>query len=744
MWLEQNITQDRKPKLKKYLFLISILFIVFTGIHLVYNYLYEDAKVYPIEGWSISEWLIWDFPSLNPLEPMRWNNGYFMELLYRSLLRYDVKNQKIESDIVSCDISNLSSIECYIKENPKWSNWEKISIDDITSTYDLLKNTNINPIIASLLQGTIISSTENTIIFKNPRNKKDINFLNIFFQPILPQSTIKSIWKENLWWNFSTIWQIYSGKFKITNVQQNLSLWITKFILEKNEFFYKNPVLIDQLIIKLFPDTNTFNKNKETINIVQDNNNLIWSSLPRFQLNEYQLPQYVAAFLNKQTLPDVNFRNFILHNISRENLIQHLWDDSVVEVVNPYMTKTSIKKEVQNKNYENIITKYWYKKKSQLIQEIYPEQKDPKLYSSEVNINDLPKVLTFDDFQKDSEVIVSPLYVDKYNSIRQDDILLTWVAPKWIDAVYINEYKLQWYKKWNKNFYYRLRESYKNINTWINTYKIYFETNWNKELIEEIIFIYHKSKAELKKEENLLLEKLYKEKIVSERERIREEIKNTPVVNKERLQKLSKLDDNFYYNNNYDKLTLDLYFIASDKNIDKSAKFIKNSLEKIWIYIELHPVSIKWLVGILNKKDEYDIILAGINLWYFEQNIFPYFHSSQVDNGFNFSNLKKSLLDSLLLDLKEDLKTQEEEDKIKDKILNFIAEEQVIKTLYSLKQKLIVDKNLKNSPFPEKIQNINLRSIIYDKLYTNEKRVINLWNKDALGFIKYIIGKIYE
>jgi hypothetical protein len=107
-------------------------------------------------------------------------------------------------------------------------------------------------------------------------------------------------------------------------VQQDLSLGITKFILEKNEFYDENPVLIDQLIIKLFPDTNTFHKNKETINIVQDNNNLIGSSLPRFQLNEYQLPQYVATFLNKQTLPDIDFRNFILNNISRENLIQHL------------------------------------------------------------------------------------------------------------------------------------------------------------------------------------------------------------------------------------------------------------------------------------------------------------------------------------------------------------------------------------------------------------------------------------
>jgi hypothetical protein len=40
-------------------------------------------------------------------------------------------------------------------------------------------------------------------------------------------------------------------------------------------------------------------------------------------------------------------------------------------------------------------------------------------------MEDLPKNMSFDDFQKKSETIISPIYVDKYNSVRKDDILLT-------------------------------------------------------------------------------------------------------------------------------------------------------------------------------------------------------------------------------------------------------------------------------------------------------------------------------
>ncbi|NCO31689.1 hypothetical protein GW891_02545 [bacterium] len=42
-------------KLKKYLFLISILFLFTSLFHLIYIFLYEDSKVVPVKGGTISE-----------------------------------------------------------------------------------------------------------------------------------------------------------------------------------------------------------------------------------------------------------------------------------------------------------------------------------------------------------------------------------------------------------------------------------------------------------------------------------------------------------------------------------------------------------------------------------------------------------------------------------------------------------------------------------------------------------------
>jgi hypothetical protein len=61
-----------------------------------------------------------------------------------------------------------------------------------------------------------------------------------------------------------------------------------------------------------------------------------------------------------------------------------------------------------------------------------------------------------------------------------------------------------------------------------------------------------------------------------------------------------------------------------------------------------------------------------------------------------------------------------------------MKEEQIVKTLYSPKQKLIIDKNIHISPFPSTLQTKGLRSILYDKLYTNEKKVVNMEDKNIL------------
>lgn len=729
-------------KLKKYLFLISILFFVLSLTHLIYLFLYSDSKFVPIKWGTISEWLIWWFPSLNPLEPLNWNNKYLVNLLYRSLLQYDPINKKIVSDLASCDIENLKQIECYLNDNIYWSNWKKITVDDVISTYKLLQNTWVNKIISSLLKDSTIEKNNNTIIFKN--KKRDINFLNIFLQPILSKNTIDSIWNDVIFWNFPTREQIYSWDFVISNISSDSTLWVTKIFLNRNPF--NNNWNISKLIIKLFPNTNSLLQNKETVNIFNDNKNIIWNSIPRLESHKYSLSQYVSLFINSNKIKDLELRNYILNKINRTNLINILWEENFKEIKNPYLTEKSINLDLKNKNFEKILAKLWYYKKSKIISNYLPSTNK---YSDEVKIENKKEIkdinipdseLKIDKFQTDSKYIIKPIFVDKYNFITKDNILLQWKVWTDVKEVYINDYKLSNYKAWNQKFYYRLKENYKNIKEWVNSYKIIFNENWKKVLKEEIFFIYSKDKNKLKNYKKDFIKNLFiKEQ--KEKEKLLEATVKVE-IDKNKLEKLSSLDDNFYYNENLEKYSLNLYYVSTEKDLEKTAIYIKNTLTDIWINIELYPIRISNITNILQNKNEYDMILTWVNLWIFNYNIFPYFHSSQVKNWYNFSNYKKTSLDILLEDLKSEIKTKDEIKHIENKILEILKKEQIIKTLYTPKINLLIDKNIKNISVPKLLTSKTDRKLISNNIYIKEEKIINFQNKWFINFIKFLIKNI--
>jgi len=78
------------------------------------------------------------------------------------------------------------------------------------------------------------------------------------------------------------------------------------------------------------------------------------------------------------------------------------------------------------------------------------------------------------------------------------------------------------------------------------------------------------------------------------------------------------------------------------------------------------------------------------------------------------------------------------------KVLNILKDEQVIKTLYTPKINLLVDKNLKNEIKYSKLPNKSVRSYLMNSSYTKEDRIINFENKNIWNFFKFIFKKLYE
>ncbi len=762
-------------RLKKYLFFISIIFAILTWSHLIYSYIYSDAKETAVKWWSISEAIIGSVPNLNPLKNSSEQNKYINTILYRSLLKYSISKKKIVWDITKCDISNLLEIECFLNENITWSNWENITSEDILKTFETLKENDTNPIMSSLLKNTTITKTDTGIIFKN--TKKDINFLKIFFQPIVSAKILNVISKKEMEWSFSLPNWIYSWKYKVTNLSKDETIGVTTITLERNDEYYKNPVYIDTVLFKVFPTVKDFLRHQNSINIFNDKDNLISWTVPRLQEHNYILPQYVSLFFNTEKIKESPLRALISSVIKQEDIVKELWEEKFQTVKNHYLTENSVEPSELKTTFTKTLNEKWYFSLEEMVKKLEAQlaeakvwkttpviswEAKPKIISGEVSVASKvssPKTTIEKIDNPKSKIITSPNWVDKYNFISKNDVLLIWSVPAGISWVFVNDYRLKGYTPWATSFNYRISLERATLKQWENNYKIYFEKQWEKTLADEVNFYYNTNKEILKTKEKETLEKTVEVKTEKKETSITNswalitstwsvttdtEASNLQVTLEKKLVRAKELDSNFVYNEELTPYTLELYYLSWKTDYKKTADHIQKTLNTHWIKIELREITTQNLNTLLvEKKKNYDMLLAWVNLSYFDFNIYPYFHSSQIESGYNFSNFRKLDLDIVLEELKSKLLWEDKIAVLEKKALTIIEENHLAKTIYTPILSNLVDKNIKGYELSKNIPENIYRFEPLQKSYVKEEKRVITENKWIIWYIKYLFESLF-
>ena len=732
-------------KLKKYVLYISAIFFVSLWGHLVYSYLYHGAVSEAIEWWTISEAIIWNFPHFNPLVPSNDHNAYINGLLYRSMLEYSPETNSFIPNLVSCNLDNLLYIECVLENNLLWSDGSPITPSDIESTLNIIKETGVNPIIAALLDQTTIRTTEDSISFSN--TTKDINFLHIFLQPILPSTVVNTLNTENIDGKFSEIGGIYSGLFVLKSISQDETVGITKITLGKNKLYFGNPLYIDFLILNLFRDETHFLKHKNSFNLFNDKNNVIGNTIPRLNSFEYTLSQFVWSFFNTETL-DSDMRTYLSSVLKRDEIINTLGKWRVKAAYNPFLWEENIDSEVAwNFSITSYLEEKGYYSKKELLKSSLAIKANEKQISAEAQIPKQEEIIIPKEEKKTQETlsyITSPT-TQKYNFVSEDNILLQWKVDAWVDAVFINDYQLSGFNAGDDIFYYRLLESYDSIQEWENNYKIYFEIWREKELKEEFSYIYYKDSDILAEVESTFFDSTWDslEESASGSLSTWESTPSLPlstIKTSLTAEEIQSLDPLYFYNTEGDLFQIKVAYAQSDALMEETARIVEEQLNKAGIAVELKWLSL-WEITTQLRNEElpYDIMLIGINLGYFNSNTFPYFHSSQVKNGYNFANFKKLGLDILLEELKSNNLSSTKRQELEIKILDILHDENIIKVFYTPKLHLLADKNIKNFSFPEYIPDSKHRYFPLLSAYLLEKKIIAKEQKWFLGFFIYLI-----
>lgn len=716
-------------KIKKYLFFVSIVFFVLISSHLIYSYIYNDAETTPLKWGTISEWIIGTTINLNPFSNVQDENRTILKLVYRSLLQYNPENGNFVKDLASCDIKNLKNIECFIEEWQKWSDGTEITIEDIFKTYARIKEVESDTTLYPLVKDITITKSEKKIIFSS--DNSDINIISILMQPILAWSIADNMTERDL--NGTTLTplnMLYSGPYSITSVTNDETTDIKMVTLNRNPEYIDNEYHIEKINFRFFREPNHLIKYKSLINVFNDTQNILWEYAPRIQTFEYKLPKITTVFVNTNTIADKNFRWFLLEKINRNDIVGALWKN-FTKTMNPLGTLADTTSTLETKDLSALVEAYEYYSKTKIVDYLLTDEQKEIIAEEEATKYRENPTLSWS---------ITPLE-NKYTFLENDNLLLKGSVEDGTVAVYINDYKLTGYNSWDSQFFYRLEEdSYETITKGINKYDLYFEKeDGTKDLKTSFVVAYSPDTEILTSYKNELLG--LKETLTYSNE---VEIKSLSSEERDLKEKLDALDDNFYYNRDLEKFSLSLAYITWNINVEKTALIIKNTIETFWISVVLTPLTSGTLADDLSQeKNNYDLILVWLNLWYFNYDLFPYLHSSQVKNGYNLANFKKSTLDESLELLRSSSLSDPDEKIQKENIVNILSEEQILKSIYQPTERLLVDKNIKNFRFWEYLPNYTERINYIRWAYTLEEKEAQFSEKSVWWFMKFLTNNLF-
>jgi ABC-type transport system substrate-binding protein len=759
-------------RVKKYLFLLASLISTVLIVHIITVYLYDWAEEVSEKWWSFSIGFVDSLPNLDPtLFWMNTRKDFVLSLLYRGLLQYNPESRTMEWDLATCDLwKNLSEVRCNLKEGSLWSDGTKVTIEDVLATYSLLAETDKNKRLQAGLAKFQITREWSGFVFRNSAaNTENIEFLTL---PIIKKSVA-----EQMRIGDKTIDPIYSWEYIFDKKDANVTHKSESIHLTKSPFTSR--AIYDRLILRFYSDEPSLLEDLGSVNLLYPGSLTEQPSDNRFAFINYTTPDYTSAFINtsKFWLESRKILSKMIANNFEESIKNPFWVDS------PSIANTG---DIQDEMLEKI----WFYRKHKIP--------NTKQVPKKIEVSPVPPILNTATGSANSESIIikeplinppkkntsldffdTPGNTEKVAVLLTEEIVMSWKVPKNIDTVTINGYVLKGYQAWNNRFLYRARTSIWNLQLWKNIYELKMFSKWKLQFTEKIEIhttrtVTAKTALELSWQEDIktpLPVSNSGSAIVSLNW---SEIKNSsgsniaistgsvlastgtihtlPIVvsgDVKIVDPVIKKDDwdTKLYTASGSQATIQIHFIPSTKTVDEDVEKLKSTFESIGFKVELTSISPEPDSILAAKKASaktYDIFVVSVNLGFIGVNLTPYFHSGQVQDGFNFSGIKNPSLDPLL----EEVSTKElpfdQKIKVLKKISDIIRQENISIPLRLYTSKVGTDILVKDFILPEILPESKHIKETLLKSFMQTHFIVDFESKSFQNFIKWSQSKLFE
>jgi ABC-type transport system substrate-binding protein len=291
------------PLLEKILvFLLLIVISVFSW-QLFSKFRDEHSYAAPAEGGVYTEGLSGRLTTLNPLLARSSVDRDIAHLIFAGLTRYNPVTGKIEGDLATYSLSSDRKTYTFrLKDNIYWHDGEPVTTDDVIYTYKVVLQ---NPYFKnSFLRSAFkdveierISSREVLFTLKKPY----AFFLSNVTVGLLPKHILNLVPIENIEKSDFSQHPVGCGPFEFVSLEHRP--YESRVVLKRYENYHSSGPLIDSVVFRIFPTSEDLISNVNSLTAVKNYNGPGNGEVldERFHIVKYTLPQYVAAFLNTQS-----------------------------------------------------------------------------------------------------------------------------------------------------------------------------------------------------------------------------------------------------------------------------------------------------------------------------------------------------------------------------------------------------------------------------------------------------------
>jgi ABC-type transport system substrate-binding protein len=615
-------------KVEKILLVFFGLVLIVSAYQLASAFYAENSEMDYIPGGVYIEGAVGQVGVLNPLFVQHGSIAHDLtQLIFSGLTKYDSETGEIVGDLANIKADpDGKEYTFVIKEGAKWHDGETVTASDVLFTYnDVIKNPEFS--------GNILNYNDYSGIKVNKIDERTVEFLlekpDSFFlvktmTGILPKHLLKNEpvnFLETAPYNFAPVG---SGRYKFVSQVQLADH--SEYGLEAFEDFYDGPPNIESILFKAYGTYEDLQKNLSGLSgirsIPADNTEAILKK-GRFTLDRYQLPQYVAIFINNEAdkLKDAKVRLALQLGTDKQSLIEAINQQKVIDTPLLEINQENWVHQysVSKANGSLFETRWQIPNKDEVIEEEVEEEEEVSPTAEVTYIN-------------------SPNEGKDWETTREP-ITITGTVPKNTKSIIIDDYELQKYVPGDPGWSYVAATKFDSLKPGENIYEVYaVDFNGEKKLIDSIKITFGSATA-LNDEE---LEKMKEENEEAELLPTRE-------------------------NKSGEKLSLKLITSSKPEIYRQVALEVKKQWQKIGVEIVVEVLDNGVFQERLNSRD-YDLLIFGQNLGY-NLDAYPYWHSSQAkEGGLNLSQFKDFVVDSLLE------KARLEDEEVRKETLNDIQE----------------------------------------------------------------------